>query len=94
MTSLTKVKNIDGNDPSYWSEKEICAHLKSIGMKKFAGFCKANQINGDLLKDICFDEDIMTSIICGEDSAEKITDIKKYFVEKWRPRKILKQYTI
>ena len=73
-------------DPSHWSAQDVVKHLDVIDMKDFAQFCEKNQINGDLLKDICIDDKIMNTIITTRDKKLKIVKIKNYVIDKWRPK--------
>ena len=56
-------------------------------MKDFAQFCEGNQVNGDLLKDICIDQKIMDTIILTRDKKLKTVKIKNYVIDQWRPKK-------
>ena len=82
-----KLEGFDNPDPSHWSEKDVTAHLKVIDMKDFAQFCEGNQVNGDLLKDICIDQKIMDTIILTRDKKLKTVKIKNYVIDQWRPKK-------
>jgi len=77
----------ESEDPSNWSENDVNKHLKVIDIKDFAEFCGKNQVNGDLLKDICVDDSIMQCIITSRDRKLKTVKIKNYVIDKWRPKK-------
>lgn len=82
-----ELKGFDSENPSDWSEKDVIAHLQVIDINDFSEFCAENQVNGDLLKDICIDETIMISIITSRDRKLKTVKIKNYVIDKWRPKK-------
>ena len=81
------LKGFSSDDPSEWSEIDVMNHLKVIEIHDFAEFCYANQVNGDLLKDICVDDSIMSSILTSKDKKIKMVKIKNYVIDKWRPKK-------
>ena len=77
----------DSKDPAQWSEIDVTKHLKTIDLNDFAKFCETNQVNGELLKDICVDDVLMGSIITTKDRKLKTVKIKNYVIDKWRPKK-------
>ena len=81
------LKGFDCKDPAEWSQKDVLSHLKTIEINDFANFCNKNQVNGVLLKDICVDESIMSTIITTKDRKLKSVKIKNYVIDQWRPKK-------
>lgn len=77
----------DSKDPAQWNETDVSKHLKTIDLDDFAKFCETNQVNGELLKDICVDDVLMGSIITTKDRKLKAVKIKNYVIDKWRPKK-------
>lgn len=77
----------ESDDPSQWSQEDVVRHLKVIEINDFSEFCGQNQVNGELLKDICNDETIMNTIITTRDIKLKTVKIKNYVIDKWRPKK-------
>ena len=84
--SYPKLKGFDSKDPVDWTEKDVISHLHVIDITDVAEFCGNNQVNGDLLKDICVDDVIMNSIITSRDRKLKTVKIKNYVIDKWRPK--------
>lgn len=80
-------KGFDSKDPAEWSQADAVKHLQIIEINDFADFCNKNQVNGELLKDICVDETIMATIITTKDRKLKSVKIKNYVIDQWRPKK-------
>ena len=70
----------------FWSENEVEGHINSLGMTEFANFCRANQVNGDLLWDIVVDEDMIHALVNGKDRKLNVIKLKNYVTEGWRPK--------
>ena len=77
----------DSKEPAHWNESDVSKHLNVIDLKEFAEFCEVNQVNGELLKDICVDDRLMTTIITTKDRKLKTVKIKNYVIDQWRPKK-------
>ena len=77
----------DSKEPAQWNEADVSKHLKIIDLNDFSTFCEANQVNGELLKDICVDDILMGTIITTKDKKLKTVKIKNYVIDKWRPKK-------
>ena len=82
-----ELKGFESKNPADWAVKDVVAHLRVIDIHDFAEFCELNQVNGDLLKDLCVDDAIMNSIITSRDRKLKTVKIKNYVIDQWRPKK-------
>ncbi|XP_066922826.1 sterile alpha motif domain-containing protein 15-like [Clytia hemisphaerica] len=77
----------DSKDPTQWNEGDVVKHLQTIDLNDFANFCQSNQVNGELLKDLCVDDVLMGTIITTKDKKLKAVKIKNYVIDQWRPKK-------
>lgn len=82
-----KLQGFDSKDPAQWSQDDVVKHIKTIEINDFAEFCQNNQVNGELLKDVCVDDTIMSTIIKTKDRKLKSVKIKNYVIDQWRPKK-------
>jgi len=80
-------QGFNSKDPAQWSQEDVVKHIKTIEINDFAEFCQNNQVNGELLKDICVDDNIMSTIIQTKDKKLKSVKIKNYVIDQWRPKK-------
>ncbi len=75
-------------NPSHWDTATVSTILRNqLGMNDFAKFCAENQVNGDLLRDIVADEDLLKFLLAGKDMRLNSVKLKNFVLEGWRPKK-------
>ena len=84
-------KKVENKEPCDWTEDDVVYHLNQLGMEAFASFCKSNQINGDLLRDIVVDNEVLGHILKGKDKRLNSVKLKNYVIDGWRPKDRPKQ---
>eukprot|EP00795_Rhopilema_esculentum_P005093 gene5093-210_t len=75
-------------NPFEWSTEMVADMIKSeLGIPELAKFCLENQVNGDLLKDIVVDEEVLNFLLTGKAMRLNAVKLKNYVLDGWRPPK-------
>ena len=75
-------------NPSYWSTKIVADIIgNELGLQDFAKFCAGNQVNGDLLRDLVVDEELLDALLTGKGSKLNAVKLKNFVLDGWRPPK-------
>eukprot|EP00794_Sanderia_malayensis_P012697 gene12697-13999_t len=75
-------------NPSHWNVQTVAWVLRSeLGMNEFAQFCTENQVNGDLLRDVVVDDELLKWLLAGKDMRLNSVKLKNFVLEGWRPQK-------
>lgn len=75
-------------NPSHWSTKIVTDIMgDELGLHDFAKFCAGNQVNGDLLRDLVVDEELLDALLTGKGSKLNAVKLKNFVLDGWRPPK-------
>lgn len=80
--------NRESKNPSYWSTIMVADMITiELGIPDFGKFCKENQVNGDLLRDVVIDDELLSFLLSGKASKLNAVKIKNFVLDGWRPPK-------
>ena len=80
--------NRESKNPSHWSTNMVADMITTeLGIPDFGTFCKENQVNGDLLRDVVIDEELLSFLLIGKASKLNAVKIKNFVLDGWRPPK-------
>ena len=80
--------NRESKNPSHWSTNMVADLIASeLGIPDFGLFCRENQVNGDLLRDIVIDEELLGFLLAGKAAKLNAVKLKNFVLDGWRPPK-------
>ena len=78
----------ESKNPSHWSADMVADMITTeLGIPELGTFCKENQVNGDLLRDIVIDEELLDYLLTGKASKLNAVKLKNFVLDGWRPPK-------
>lgn len=80
--------NQDSKNPSHWSTPIVAEMISNeLGIPELGKFCEENQVNGDLLRDIIIDDELLEHLLKGKASKLNAVKLKNFVLDGWRPPK-------
>ena len=76
----------NSENPADWNESAVGEFLSSMGMHETATFCRKNQVNGDLLRDVVIDEEVLMVMLPEKNKKLNAVKLKNFVLEGWRPK--------
>ena len=78
----------ESKNPCNWSADMVAEMIDlELGIPDFGKFCRDNQVNGDLLRDVVVDEELLSFLLTGKVSKLNAVKLKNFVLDGWRPPK-------
>ena len=78
----------ESKNPCNWSTNMVAEMIDmELGIPDFGQFCRDNQVNGDLLRDVVVDEELLSFLLTGKVSKLNAVKLKNFVLDGWRPPK-------